>query len=294
MLEEKKRYIIDFTDIPEDRACMPELSAEERVKNFEEIEKGFTREQAQREARRCLSCRRCLGCKLCLAACEKEAIDFDQKDEESELEVDSIIITPGILKNPAPIDECFGYMKYSNVITDTEFERILHSEGPYGGLILRPSDGEIPRKIAFIYSDEKQISQHSLIPLLKGAAVIRNRIEGSEIWLLSNHAIEAKDSYKSYFDQIPDLISKNCKVLSIKELEESGNLMIEFLEEGKKQKGDFHLVIISTQLQLPTPVKIVGEQLGLKLAKNIDSTEDLSLQQTEKEGISVAGGVTLG
>ena len=81
---------------------------------------------------------------------------------------------------------------------------------------------------------------------------------------------------------------------AIKELEESGNLMIEFLEEGKKQKGDFHLVIISTQLQLPTPVKIVGEQLGLKLAKNIDSTEDLSLQQTEKEGISVAGGVTLG
>ena len=294
MLEERKRYIIDFTDIPDDRACMPELPAEERAGNFEEIEKGFTQEQAQREARRCLSCRRCLGCKLCLAACEKEAIDFDQKDEESELEVDSIIITPGILKNPAPIDECFGYIKYSNVITDTEFERILHSEGPYGGLILRPSDGEIPQKIAFIYSDEKQISQHSLIPLLKGAAVTRNRIEGSEIWLLSNHAIEAKDSYKSYFDQIPDIISKKCKVLSIKELEESGNLMIEFLEEGKKQKGDFQLVVISTQLQLPTPVKIVGEQLGLKLAKNIDSTEDFSLQQTEKEGISVAGGVTLG
>jgi ferredoxin len=85
MLEDKKRYIIDFTDIPDDRARMPELPAEERAKNFEEIEKGFATEQAQKEAQRCLSCRRCLGCKLCLAACEKDAIDFDQKDEEKKV-----------------------------------------------------------------------------------------------------------------------------------------------------------------------------------------------------------------
>ena len=95
MLEEKKRYIIDFEDIPGDRAQMPEVPAGERVGTYEEIEKGFSPEQAQREAQRCLSCRRCLGCKLCLAACEKDAIVFDQVDETSEIDVDSIIITPG-------------------------------------------------------------------------------------------------------------------------------------------------------------------------------------------------------
>ena len=74
MLEEKKRYSIDFDDIPAERAHMPELPAQDRITHFEEIEKGFSPEQARREAERCLSCRRCLGCKLCLAACEKEAI----------------------------------------------------------------------------------------------------------------------------------------------------------------------------------------------------------------------------
>ena len=293
MLEDKKRYIIDFTDIPDDRARMPELPAEERVKNFEEIEKGFTPEQAQKEAQRCLSCRRCLGCKLCLAACEKDAIDFDQKDEESELEVDSIIITPGILKSPATPDERFGYGKYLNVINDIEFERILQSKGPYGGLILRPSDGEIPRKLCFIYADESQINQNSLTFLLKEAAVTRNRIEDCEIWLLSDHTIEAKNAHKSQIDSIPNLILKNCKTLSIEELEENHNLVVEFLENGGKRVERFHMVVLSTQLQLSTPVKTIGEQLGLELSEKVYTTEDPSLEPTEKEGISVAGGVTL-
>ena len=294
MLEDKKRYIIDFTDIPDERARMPELPVEERVKNFEEIEKGLTLEQAQKEAQRCLSCRRCLGCKLCLAACEKDAIDFDQKDEEHELEVDSIIITPGILKSPAPPDERFGYGKYLNVINDIEFERMLHSKGPYGGLILRPSDGEIPQKLCFIYSGENQINHNAMAFLLKEAAVTRNRLEDSEIWLLSKHTIEATNAHQSQMDNIPNLILKTGDILSIEELKENNNLVVEFLEDGENKVERFQMIVLSTQLQLSTSVKTIGEQLGLKLSEKIYTTDDASLESTEKEGILVAGGVTLG
>lgn len=44
---------------PGDRAEMPELKARERTKGFEEVELGFTAEQAKQEAERCLSC----GCR---------------------------------------------------------------------------------------------------------------------------------------------------------------------------------------------------------------------------------------
>ena len=54
------------------------------------------------------------------------------------------------------------------------------------------------------------------------------------------------------------------------------------------------MVVLSTQLQLSTPVKTIGEQLGLKLSEKVYTTEDTSLEPTEKEGISVTGGVTLG
>ena len=241
-----------------------------------------------------MSCRRCLGCKLCLAACEKEAIDFDQEDEQWELEVDSIIITPGIIRAPAPLDERFGHGRYPNVMSDIEFERILNNKGPYGGLILRSSDGEIPQKVGFIYPDEKPRNHHSFIFLLKEAAVTRKKIEDSELWLLTHHTGDEMGSYKSYIEHIPDLRSKNCEILSIKECEESGNLTVEFMEDGQKKSEEFQMVIVSTQLQLPTAVKTVGEQLGLKLAQKVELTEGLPPQSTEKEGISVTGGITLG
>ena len=202
MLEEKDRYIIAFEDIPKERAHMPELPAGERVKNFEEIEKGFSPEQAQEEAQRCLSCRRCLGCKLCLAACEEDAIVFDQVDEIQELEVDSIIITPGILQPCEQPDQRFGYGSSLNVLTDLEFEGMLHPEGPYGGLILRPSDGEIPTKIAFLYSDEKKRNLNGLGLLLKEAAAAGQKIEGSELWLFSSLPTAEMDGCKTYLEHL--------------------------------------------------------------------------------------------
>lgn len=294
MLEDKKRYIIDFSDIPDARARMPELPVDERVKNFQEIEKGFTPEQAQKEAQRCLSCRRCLGCKLCLAACEKDAIDFDQKDEESELEVDAVILTPGILKSPAALDNRFGYGKYLNVINDIEFERMLSSTGPYGGLILRPSDGEIPQKLCFIDAVEKQIQKSTLTVLLKEAAVAQNRIADSEVWFLLKGATEAEKGAPSLMNNLPDLIVKSADIVSIEELEGNNNLVVEFLEDGEKRSERFQMVVLSAQLQLSTSVKTIGEQLGLKLSQQIRTTDDPSLEQTEKEGVSVAGGITLG
>ena len=94
MAESRKRYIIDFEDCPSQRQKGKEIEVPERRDNFKEVEKGFSVEEAQKEARRCLSCRKCLGCGLCLAVCEPNAIVFDEKDEILDLTVDQVIICP--------------------------------------------------------------------------------------------------------------------------------------------------------------------------------------------------------
>jgi NADH dehydrogenase FAD-containing subunit len=65
---QKKKYD------PSPRSQMPRLKPQERAKNFNEVQKGFTREMAIQEARRCLTC----GC-CCIQACPYEAIAFDQQ-----------------------------------------------------------------------------------------------------------------------------------------------------------------------------------------------------------------------
>jgi ferredoxin len=59
---------------PSARAQMPRLQPQERVKNFDEVQKGFTKEMVVQEARRCLSCG-----SSCIQACPYDAITFDEK-----------------------------------------------------------------------------------------------------------------------------------------------------------------------------------------------------------------------
>jgi heterodisulfide reductase subunit A len=97
----------------------------------------------------------CLGldpntCAKCKDVCGPNAINFTDKEEEVELEVGTIIVATGLdVYNPEELTE-YGYMKYSNVITSMEFERLINAGGPTGGHLSRPSDMQIPKSVAFI------------------------------------------------------------------------------------------------------------------------------------------------
>lgn len=146
----KDKFIPEFRDIPRPRQEMPALPLEERLENFQEVELGFTEEMARAEAQRCLSCRRCIGCGLCLAECDAKAIEYDQGPETLRLQVSSIVLASGAGDTDPMVREELGYNRFANVVTTLELERILSPNGPYGGFLIRPYDGEVPRKIAFI------------------------------------------------------------------------------------------------------------------------------------------------
>jgi len=94
----------------------------------------------------------CVKCGLCVDACgdERKAIDLDAKDELMTVKVGTVILATGY--EIFPIEKKFewGYKNYDNVITSLEFERLICASGPTGGHLIRPSDGETPKKIAFV------------------------------------------------------------------------------------------------------------------------------------------------
>ena len=146
----KPKYIPEFKDIPSARAEMPELPVEDRHLNFDEVELGLSEEQALAEASRCLSCRKCIGCGLCLAECDDCAIVYEEKPSRLTLEADAIIYAADADVFDPRSKRDLGYEASANVITSLEFERLASAIGPFGGVIVRPFDGEIPRRIAFI------------------------------------------------------------------------------------------------------------------------------------------------
>jgi len=92
----------------------------------------------------------CVECGLCGKMCKAGAVDLEQQPKEVELNVGAIVIATGFnMYDPSEIKE-YGYRRHKNVLTALEFERWICASGPVGGHLIRPSEGRIPKRIAFI------------------------------------------------------------------------------------------------------------------------------------------------
>ncbi|MCJ2670468.1 MAG: hydrogenase iron-sulfur subunit [Candidatus Thermoplasmatota archaeon] len=99
----------------------------------------------------CLNEANVRACNKCIEACERECIDFDMDPEkEIQIEVGTIIVATGMKSfDPRGLEE-YGYGRYPDVLTTLEFERLINASGPTEGHLIRPSDGEQPKNVAFI------------------------------------------------------------------------------------------------------------------------------------------------
>jgi len=131
------------------RVDIPRKAVPDRI-GFVETVGTLNEASAVEEAKRCLSCRRCLGCGICEEACQPEAIDYCEGPAEHILDVGSIIIACGFDEFDASTMKEFGYPSCKNVLSSVDYERVLSATGPTGAVVMRPSDGRIPKKIAFI------------------------------------------------------------------------------------------------------------------------------------------------
>ena len=89
-------------------------------------------------------------CGLCAKVCQAGAIDYEQPEETIELEVGSVVLTPGFEAFDATRRGEFGFGFAPNVLTNVQFERMLSASGPTHGHVRRPSDGKPPKRLAFI------------------------------------------------------------------------------------------------------------------------------------------------
>lgn len=289
--EKKGRYIIDFQDIPAKRAEMPEISVEERQGNFTEVETGFPEDVAVAEAKRCLSCRRCLGCALCWAECKPEAINFEMPDQDFDLDFDKIVITSGLQRKISPIAGNYGN-KHMNVVTDLQVERMLAATGPSDGFIMRPKDGEIPKKIAFVQtfsSVDEKLRNAALIFGVNEAVLAGKKIDGLDITFISPEADAFKGSV-SDADKVSGVNFINGTVVEAAEAGDNGDIAVKFDAGGEKTET-FDLVVLLTQPQLPPGIQTAAKQLGIELSYAGFLDKPGEIVETDKPGVVIAQNV---
>lgn len=88
--------------------------------------------------------------KTCVESCDRNAFDFNQKEEIHEIKVGTIIVATGFQTFDAKRAPKYGYGIYPNVYTALEVERLINASGPTGGeVILR--DGRKPKAVGIIH-----------------------------------------------------------------------------------------------------------------------------------------------
>ncbi|MDH7478114.1 MAG: FAD-dependent oxidoreductase, partial [Candidatus Bathyarchaeota archaeon] len=245
---------------------------------------------------------KCIGCGICQEVCKAKAVEYEQEDTEAALKVGSIILASGFEPLDARLKKEYGYGRFQNVVTSIEFERILNASGPYGGLILRPSDGEVPRKIAFIqcvgsrdaqignnycsaaccmYSIKEAIIANEHAPIKLDCAIFYMDIRayGKEFDAYYNRA---KEEYGIRFVR--------SRVASVEEDPLTNNLFVNYVEDEEPKTEEFDMVVLSVGMQPPKNFEKLAEVLGIKLNRyGFCQTDAFSPIETSKPGIFVCG-----
>ena len=240
-------------------------------------------------------------CKVCEKFCKADAIDFDQQDEEVEVEVGAVVMSPGF-KPYDPTGRSVGY-KYQNVVTSLEFERILSASGPYAGHIARPSDRKKPIRLAFVQcvgSREPQIGKDYCSGVcctyaIK-EAVIAKEHGGDDIKptiFYMDLRTHGKD-FEKYYVRARDRYGVNfvrSGVSEIMENPDSGDLLIKHVDEaGHAHIDEYDMVVLSIGLDKPRNVEDVAEMMGVELNRfGFGEGPTFQPSQTSREGIFSAG-----
>jgi heterodisulfide reductase subunit A-like polyferredoxin len=295
---------IDITKVQKKpRVRMRTLQAGKRRNTFNEVELGFTEDMAIREAERCLECGICSECMECVKACRADAIDHRQKAETIALNVGSIILAPGFDEFDPVLKPEYGYGKFPNVVTSTQFERILCASGPFQGHLRRPSDGKEPKSIAFIQCvgsrdaicGRPYCSSVCCTYAIKEAIVAKEHagydLDTTIFFMDMRTYGKGFDEYYNRAKEEHKIRFVRSRVYDTEEVNSTGNLLIRYADEGGKVLNEeFELVVLSVGFEPPRKAAGLADRLGVSLNKyGFCQTNEFSPVETSKPGIFVCG-----
>jgi len=255
----------------------------------------------------CNQCREC-PIALCVIACKKEgkdAVRLWQSNKNLDIEVKSIVVATGIKDAPAP-PGLHGYDVYDNVITNTQFERLMNAGGPTAGQIIRPSDKKHAHKIAWI-----QCAGRGLVNGLPYCSKVCCMVAAKQTIITKEHdaSVEALIFYndlkaygKGFWGFYQKAIEKSVKYIKARPYDVfedpvTKNLTIRYedLETGELKKEEVEFLVLSTGLIPSDKNQSLAKVLNIELDhlgffKEKDPL--LAPLETNVEGIYLCGGAT--
>jgi heterodisulfide reductase subunit A len=244
----------------------------------------------------------CIECGLCYDICGLEAIRKEDEAKESVIEAASIIIASGYEIFDAVRKEQYGYLRYPDVITSLEFERMMNASGPTGGSIRRLSDGTVPEHVVFIQCvgsrdiplSRPYCSGVCCMYAIKNAMLLREKYPETRVTILYMDVRAYGKGYEEYFERAKAMGVEFLRGMPAEIIPDASGMMIqvENTETGAIEELRPGLVVLSVGLEPAKDARVMAGRCGIAVEetgffRSLD--EKINPVATIRPGIYIAG-----
>lgn len=240
-------------------------------------------------------------CGLCARTCQRDAIDYTQRDEEVVLNVGAIIVATGFeLYDVSHITQ-YGYGKYKNVVTSLEYERLICANGPTGGHLERPSDGGPVKEIGYIQCVgsrnvrmNRYCSAVCCMHATKEAMLAKEHDDEVHSYIFYTDLRAIGKGFREYIERARTEYNVTYIRGRIAEITENaaGKPVVSYedTEAGQVHRMPVDLAVLGASLVPSRGVEEVADLLGVELdAYRFFKTDPFSPTDTTRPGIFVCG-----
>jgi heterodisulfide reductase subunit A len=242
----------------------------------------------------------CTFCGRCEKVCPTNCIDFLQEASLESVEAGAVIVASGLKTTPRGAKAEYGGGKFINVMDSLAMERVQSANGPYGR-VLRPSDGKVPRSIAYVHcagSRDKTLgvpycSRVCCMYAIKQAVLLKHLVHGVEVTLYYMDIRAFGKNFEQFYQRSKEEGVKfmKGKVGRITELPNKDLMLrVEDVEHGGKLLEPVHDLVVLALGLLPgwhgdnvVPIEEASDGFFLS------SDPKLSPVRTTMDGIYAAG-----
>ena len=271
--------------------------------DFDEVERALSEVEALAGAGGCLDCGVCSECGACVRACPADAIDLNAKDQVIEVDVSAVVVSTGYKLFAADLKPEYGWGRYPNVITGMQMDRLLAPTRPFN-TVLRPSDGKVPERIAYVSctgSRDRTVDNPLCSKLCCMYSVKQNQLIMGTLPLadVTMHYIDIRAAgkrYDEFYEQSRAMGASYIKGRVSKVTEkDNGDLVLRYedIENGGAiVEAEYDLVVLAVGVQPNREVETLftDEHLDLNEYYYVDEPDDdLDPGRTNIPGVFVAG-----
>jgi heterodisulfide reductase subunit A len=243
-------------------------------------------------------------CRACEKFCPTKAVHFDDREETRTIRAGAVILAPGFGTFDPGRYHTYKYAGNPNVVTSSEFERILSATGPYQGHLRRPSDGREPGKIAWLQCigsrdlhrcDRGYCSSVCCMYAIKEATVAKehagNNLDCAVFYMdIRTHGKDF-DRYLNSAMERQGIRFIRTRVPTVESVEGRDDLVLPYVNgKGEIVRESFDMVVLSVGLETtPEAVDLAG-RLGIDLTEGrFCRTGSFHPVETSRRGIYVCG-----